>query len=54
MARPPVAEPRGAALRPALRNVGLTALVFVVSCLLWEAYKWFGERVGLTHPFPVN
>ena len=54
MARPPVVERRGEALRPALRNVGLTALVFVVSCLLWEAYKWFGERVGLTHPFPVN
>ena len=54
MARPPVAEPRGEALRNALRNVGLTALVFIVSCLLWEAYKWFGERVGITHPFPVN
>ena len=54
MARPQVAKPRGEALRNALRNVGLTALVFIVSCLLWEAYKWFGERVGLTHPFPVN
>ena len=54
MARPSVAEPRGEALRNALRNAGLTALVFIVSCLLWEAYKWFGERVGLTHPFPVN
>ena len=54
MARPRVVEPRGEALRNALRNVGLTALVFIVSCLLWEAYKWFGERVGLTKPFPVN
>ena len=54
MARPSVVKPRGEALRNALRNVGLTALVFIVSCLLWEAYKWFGERVGLTHPFPVN
>jgi len=50
----PVVEPRREALLPALRTVGLTALVFVVSCVLWEAYKWFGERVGLTHPFPVN
>ena len=23
-------------------------------CSLWEAYKWFGERVELTRPFPVN
>jgi NitT/TauT family transport system permease protein len=21
---------------------------------LWEAYRWIGERLGITHPFPVN
>ena len=50
----PVAEPRRAALLPALKNVGLSLLVFLVTCALWEAYKWIGERLELRHPFPVN
>jgi NitT/TauT family transport system permease protein len=50
----PVAEPRRAALLPALKNIGLSLLVLLVTCVLWEAYKWIGERLELTHPFPVN
>ncbi|MGZ8782226.1 MAG: ABC transporter permease [Gaiellaceae bacterium] len=51
---PPVGEPRRDAVVPALRSAGLSLLVLAVSCVLWEAYKWFGESVELTRPFPVN
>jgi NitT/TauT family transport system permease protein len=50
----PVAEPRREALMSALRNAGLSLLVLAVLCGLWEAYKWIGERLELTRPFPVN
>lgn len=53
MARP-VVEPRREALLPALRSAGLSLLVLAVLCALWETYKWIGERLELTHPFPVN
>jgi len=50
----PVVEPRRDALRPALRSAGFSLLVLAVLCVLWEAYKWLGERLELTRPFPVN
>ena len=49
-----VVEPRREALLPALRNAGLSLLVLAVLCAAWEAYKWIGERLELTRPFPVN
>jgi NitT/TauT family transport system permease protein len=50
----PVVEPRRDAVLPALKSAGFSLLVLVVICAAWEAYKWFGERVELTWPFPVN
>ncbi|MEO5576316.1 MAG: ABC transporter permease subunit [Gaiellaceae bacterium] len=50
----PIVEPRSVGLLPALRNAGLSLLVLAVGCVLWEAYKWLGERLELTRPFPVN
>jgi len=41
-------------LVPALRSAGLSALVLVVVCAVWEAYKWIGERAEIRWPFPVN
>jgi NitT/TauT family transport system permease protein len=34
--------------------VGLVVAGIVVFWALWEAYRWFGETVGITWPFPVN
>ena len=39
---------------PALRSAGLSLLVLAILCVLWEAYKWIGERLELARPFPVN
>jgi len=36
------------------RRVGLVVAGIVVFWALWEAYRWFGETVGITWPFPVN
>jgi NitT/TauT family transport system permease protein len=49
-----VAEPRRAAIVRAVRSAGLSALVLVALCAVWEAYKWVGERLEITWPFPVN
>ncbi|MGH3131306.1 MAG: ABC transporter permease, partial [Gaiellaceae bacterium] len=43
-----------ARVAPALRTAGLTVVVFAFLWAAWEAYKWIGERTGITHPFPVN
>ena len=53
VARPAV-DSRREAQQSALKSGGLSFLVLIVLCSLWEAYKWFGERVELTRPFPVN
>jgi NitT/TauT family transport system permease protein len=37
-----------------LRRVGLVAAGIAVFWALWEGYRWFGETVGITWPFPVN
>jgi NitT/TauT family transport system permease protein len=37
-----------------LRRVGLVAGGIAVFWALWEGYRWFGETVGITWPFPVN
>ncbi len=50
----PVVDSRREAQQSALKSGALSLLVLIVLCSLWEAYKWFGERVELTRPFPVN
>jgi NitT/TauT family transport system permease protein len=40
--------------RGAFQTAGLTVLVVAVLWGLWEAYRWVGERTGITHPFEVN
>jgi NitT/TauT family transport system permease protein len=37
-----------------LRRVGLAFAGIAVFWALWEGYRWFGETVGITWPFPVN
>jgi NitT/TauT family transport system permease protein len=37
-----------------LRRVGLVVAGVAVFWALWEGYRWFGETVGITWPFPVN
>ncbi len=45
--------PRIEAVRGAKR-VGLVVVGVAVFWALWEAYRWFGETVGITWPFPVD
>src|SRR3954449_9031476 len=45
---------RSAARTEALQTVGLGIAVLAVLWAVWEAYKWIGERAGITWPFPVN
>ena len=40
--------------RDGVRKAAMLAAVVGVLWVLWEAYKWFGQRVGLTRPFEVN
>ena len=48
MATVAVEQPRGGIpWRPAAARVGMLAGVFVALCLLWEAFKWFGEATEL-------
>jgi NitT/TauT family transport system permease protein len=37
-----------------LRRVGLALAGIAAFWALWEGYRWFGETVGITWPFPVN
>jgi NitT/TauT family transport system permease protein len=53
-AAPGGTEPRGRALRSGLETAGIAVLLVAVLWAVWEAYRWFGERVELTRPFPVN
>ena len=50
----PVVDSRREASFSALKSASLSFLVLIVLCSLWEAYKWAGERLEITHPFPVN
>ena len=50
----PVVDSRREASFAALKSGALTFLVLFFLCSLWEAYKWFGERFEIEHPFPVN
>ena len=50
----PVVDSRREATFSALKSASLTFLVLFFLCSLWEAYKWFGERFEIEHPFPVN
>jgi len=36
------------------RRVGLVVAGIAVFWALWEGYRWFGETVGITWPFPVD
>src|SRR5688500_17917097 len=47
-------EPRALPILPFLRSAGASALVLGVFWAVWEAYKWIGERAGITWPFEVN
>jgi NitT/TauT family transport system permease protein len=45
---------RAQLVRAMLRTASLTLLVFAAFWTLWEAYRWLGERAGITRPFEVN
>jgi NitT/TauT family transport system permease protein len=47
------ATPRIGAIH-GLRRVGLVVAGIAVFWALWEGYRWFGETVGITWPFPVD
>jgi len=36
------------------RRVGLVVAGIAIFWALWEAYRWIGESLGITWPFPVN
>ena len=40
--------------RGAASTAGVTVLVVGVLWALWEAYRWLGQRAGITWPFEVN
>jgi NitT/TauT family transport system permease protein len=46
--------PRAEAARSAARTGGVTLVVFAALWAFWEAYRWLGERLGITRPFEVN
>jgi NitT/TauT family transport system permease protein len=54
VAAPVDAQPRTEAVRSATRTAAVTLLVFAALWGLWEAYRWLGERAGITRPFEVN
>jgi NitT/TauT family transport system permease protein len=37
-----------------MRRVGLVLAGIAAFWALWEAYRWIGESLGITWPFPVN
>jgi NitT/TauT family transport system permease protein len=49
------AEPAWRArILPALGRVAMLVVVLAALWGLWEGFRWFGVRRGLTWPFPVN
>jgi len=48
------APTRTDAVRAGAVTAAVMALVFGALWGLWEAYRWAGERLGITHPFEVN
>ena len=57
MAAIAIEQPGQARSADAIRGVKRVALVLAGLALfwgLWEAYRWIGERAGITWPFPVN
>ncbi len=51
-ARP--AESRAQEWREAASTAGVTVIVIAVLWAFWEAYRWLGQRAGITWPFEVN
>jgi NitT/TauT family transport system permease protein len=49
-----IREPRSKAVRSGLETLGIAVALVAVLWALWEAYRWFGETVGVERPFPVN
>jgi NitT/TauT family transport system permease protein len=49
-----VAAQAGAPRTEAARTAGVTIVVLAALWALWEAYRWLGERLGITRPFEVN
>jgi NitT/TauT family transport system permease protein len=52
-----IEQPGRARSTDAIRGAKRVALVLAGLALfwgLWEAYRWIGERAGITWPFPVN
>jgi NitT/TauT family transport system permease protein len=57
MASIAIEQPRGTRVGDAVRGtkrLGLILLGLAVFWALWEGYRWLGERIGITWPFPVN
>jgi NitT/TauT family transport system permease protein len=54
VAAPVDAQPRTEAVRSAIRTAAVSLVVFAAFWVLWEAYRWFGESIGITRPFEVN
>jgi NitT/TauT family transport system permease protein len=47
-------DTRRETVRSGLGTAAIAGILLAVFWALWEGYRWFGERVGLEHPFPVN
>jgi NitT/TauT family transport system permease protein len=47
-------RPRGAHTARGAKRVALVIVGLAFFWGIWEAYRWIGERLGITWPFPVN
>jgi NitT/TauT family transport system permease protein len=47
-------RPRGADTARGAKRVALVIGGLAFFWAIWEAYRWIGERLGITWPFPVN
>jgi NitT/TauT family transport system permease protein len=47
-------RPRGADTARGAKRVALVIVGLAFFWGIWEAYRWIGERLGITWPFPVN
>ncbi len=47
-------ESRAPDWRGAVSTAGVTVIVVAVLWAFWEAYRWLGQRAGITWPFEVN